>query len=249
MPSAHPDPVIRDLEIMAPAERYGRWIYSQFDGHLGQRVIECGAGIGNFTRFLLDRQQVVAIDIHDPCIEYLKARFAGAQNLTSLVMDVGAPALLELAASKPDTIVCINVLEHLEDDRAVVSRMFQILTEGGKLLLLVPAGQRLYGSMDRRLGHYRRYGRRELREKVATAGFTILKLFYMNAIASFGWFLNNRVFRLTDESPAQVMVFDRWVVPWLRPLERLVKPPFGLSLIAVAQKPIVDQPSSRRGRR
>ncbi len=239
MASAHPDPVIRDLEIMSPAVNYSRWIYSQFEGAYGRRVVECGAGIGNFTRWLLDRELVIPLDIHPPCVDYMRQRFAGAANVQPRAMDVvGSPDLLQLAEFTPDTIVCFNVLEHIEDDRAALRRMYDLLPPGGKLLLLVPAGPWLYGSMDRRLGHFRRYRRGELAGKLREAGFTIRWLRYMNSVATLPWFVNNRILGHIDEQPAQVMVFDRLFVPWLRPLERLIPPLFGLSLITVAEKSV-----------
>jgi SAM-dependent methyltransferase len=230
------NPIIRDLEIMAPARNYGRWIYRQVEPALGQRLIECGAGIGNFTELLSNRELVVALDSYAPCLEYLRKRFAQATHIIPIQMDISTPDMLGLASYEPDTIVCINVLEHVQDDTATLSNMWRILQRGGQLALLVPAFQALYGSIDRVVGHYRRYGKQELQEKLIRGGFHIKDLFYMNVVAPLGWFLNNRIWKRTEESPTQVMVFDRWIVPWLSKLERALRPPFGLSLIALAEK-------------
>ncbi len=235
--SQHADPVIRDLEIMSVAHRYQRWMYEQFRPHLGQRIVECGAGIGNMTRLLLDRELVIAVDIHGPCLDELRRRLHVPKNVLTVQLDVGSPDLVSLQRYAPDTILCINMLEHIEDDAATLREMFELLPQRGRLLILVPAFQGLYGSIDRRLEHYRRYGKPLLAHKLREAGFAVMKLFYMNSIATIGWFLNNRVLNRTDQSSSQVRIFDRWVVPWLSRVERLVRPPFGLSLIAVAQKP------------
>ena len=230
------DPIVRDLEIMSRATNYGAWIYSHFRAYPGQRIIECGAGIGNFTRFLLDRDLVVAADCYAPCLTYLASRFAAASNVVPVQMDIGSPAVLELARYRPDTVVCSNVLEHIQDDEATLTCMHTLLAGSrGRLVLLVPAFQCLYGSIDRTIGHYRRYGKRELERKLVRAGFVIKDLFFMNTVAPLGWFVNNRVLKRTQESVAQVLVFDRWIVPWLSRLERLIRPPFGLSLIAVSE--------------
>jgi len=231
-----PDPVVRDLQIMAPAVRYPRWIYTQFRGVLGRRVLECGAGIGNFTRFLTDREVVLAVDSYGPCVEQLKVRFADQPNIVPLQLDISSPDLLALESYHLDTIVCVNVLEHVADDQGTLTRLHEILQPGGYLAVLVPAFQFLYGSIDEVIGHYRRYNTRELREKLGKAQFHLLDLFYMNCVAPAAWFLNNRILNRREESSAQVLIFDRWVVPWLSRFERVIRPPFGLSAIAIARK-------------
>jgi SAM-dependent methyltransferase len=234
MPSA--DAVIRDLEIMAGAVHYRKWIYSQFSPYLGQRIIEVGAGIGNFTGLFLDRELVVVLDSYLPCIEYLKQKFIHNHNVVPVQMDISDPAITELDRYAPDTIVCINVLEHVQDDGAALSNMFKILTRGGTLALLVPALPFLYGSIDRLVGHQRRYRKRELTEKLTRAGFSVSSIYFMNSIAVPGWFLTGRILKQREESPRQVWFYDSVVVPVLRRMERFIRPPFGLSLIVIARK-------------
>ena len=229
------DPIVHDLEIMRAAKNYGRWIFNQFRSHLGLRIIECGAGIGNFTELLLDRELVVAVDAYAPCLERLRQRFASAPQVVPVLMDIASPEFTALAVHRPDTVVCINVLEHVEDDLRALAQMRTVLPPAGRLALLVPAFPCLYGTIDRKIGHYRRYTKRELVAKLRRAGFRIRALFYMNVVAPLGWWLNNRLLQRQEESPAQVLVFDRWIVPWLQPLEAAVRPPFGLSVIAIAE--------------
>ena len=230
------DPVIRDLEIMAGAVNYRKWIYSRFDKYLGQRVIEIGAGTGNFTEFFLDREIVVPLDNYEPCVAYMKRRFSGRENVIPLKMDISSPEALTLSRYRPDTVVCINVLEHVSDDAAAISNISKVLEKGGMFILLAPAFQFLYGSIDRLVGHYRRYNKRELKGKLTEAGFNIKEIFYMNSVALFGWFLNNRILKRREESLKQVLFFDRFIVPWLKNLEGIVRPPFGLSLVAVGER-------------
>lgn len=232
----HPDPIIRDLEIMSGAVNYRKWIFGLFSKYLGKRIVEIGAGIGSYTGMLLDREIVVAADNYEPCIEYLKSRFSRNNNVIPLKIDVSSQEAMELSSYSPDTIICINVLEHILDDNKALSRMFSILNDNGRLVLMVPAHKFLYGSIDRIVGHQRRYSKQELGEKITSAGFKIRDLFYMNSIAVPGWFLNNRILKRKEESPAQVLFFDRFIVPWLKTVERVIKPPFGLSLFAIAGK-------------
>ncbi len=229
------DAVLRDLELMSPARNYSRWIHEELAGFLGQRIVECGAGIGNNTRLLLDRELVVATDAHEPCVDFLATRFSEWTNVTALRAALGEPDFRSLARYEPDTIVCVNVLEHVEDDLSALQDMRDVLSGFGRVILLVPAHPVLFGSMDRRLGHFRRYTRRALLHQLARAGLSVEHSFYMNTLGTLGWFVNNRIFHISDQSPGQISVFDRLVVPWLRRAERAVRPPFGMSLVAVGR--------------
>ena len=230
------DAIIRDLEIMSRARNYTEWIFDKYENCIGKRVVEIGAGIGNFTGKFIDKELVIAVDNYKPCIDYIKNRFADNNNIVPFEESIDSPSILSLSRYSPDTIVCINVLEHVEDDIAALDNMFSILTEGGKLILLVPAFQFMYGTIDRLVGHYRRYSKRDIETKLVTAGFYVKSISYMNCIAPFGWFLNNRILKKQEESLSQIIFYDRFVVPWLRKVEQIFIPPFGLSLVVVVEK-------------
>jgi SAM-dependent methyltransferase len=226
---------VADLEVMAHAANYRRWMYGRLERFIGRRILEVGAGIGNFTSLLLDRELVVAIDTYLPCVRGLAERFADRPNLVPLHLDIADPAAETLRRYDIDTVVCLNVLEHIADDRLALTRMRRILKPGGRLVLLVPALQFLYGTIDRALGHYRRYGRHTLRHTLTEGGFHVERVGHMNALGVAGWFLNNRILRKREESLDQVLFFDRFIAPWAERVERLVPPPIGLSLIAIAR--------------
>lgn len=230
------DPIIRDLEIMEQARNYHRWIVSQFDEHLGNRILEVGAGIGTYTDLLGDRECVVSLDVYGPCVEALRSRFAGRGNVVPRHMDISRPDREFLRRYGADTVLCVNVLEHVADDRAALEAMHDALTPGGVLALLVPALPALYGTIDLLVGHQRRYRKQELRGKLEQAGFTGIRLRYMNSLAVLGWYLNNRILKRREESRSQVALYDRWVVPVLSRVERYIAPPVGLSLVAIARK-------------
>jgi len=230
------DAIIRDLEIMSRAVNYAEWIFSKFRDLLGKRVVEIGAGIGNFTGKFIDKELVIAVDNYKPCIDYIRNRFADNNNIVPFEGSIDSPLILGLSVYLPDTIVCINVLEHVENDIAALKNMFSLLTEGGKLILLVPAFQFLYGTIDHLVGHYRRYNKHEIETKLITAGFDVKSVSYMNCIAPFAWYLNNRILKKEEESLPQVILYDRFVVPWLRKIEQILIPPFGLSIVAVGEK-------------
>ncbi|HEY1266902.1 MAG TPA: class I SAM-dependent methyltransferase [Candidatus Binatia bacterium] len=215
-------------------------MFRQIAPFIGRRILEIGAGIGNFTNLMLDRDLVVAADVYPPCVEYLEKRFADKPHVLPRRLDVADPATTALGKYDLDTVVCLNVLEHVEDDIGALSHMFAVLRSGGSLVLLVPAFEFLFGTVDSSLGHHRRYTKPPLVQKMRQSGFAIEKVFYMNLIGIAGWFLNNRVFKRTEESPKQIALFDRLIAPVAERAEKLFQPPIGLSLIAVGRKTTVS---------
>jgi SAM-dependent methyltransferase len=227
---------VSDLEIMASAANYRNWMFRQIAPFVGQRILEVGCGIGNFTTLLMDRELIVATDVYSPCVDYLKTRLAGSLKVVPIELDIADPSARELARYEFDTVICLNVLEHVEDDLSALSHMHSVLRPGGRLVLLVPAFQFLYGTVDESLDHYRRYTRKNLLPRMKAAGFEIERSFYMNVIGMTGWFLNNRVLKRREENADQIELFDRYIAPVAERIEKLFPPPFGLSLIAIGQK-------------
>lgn len=227
---------VSDLEIMSNAFNYRQWIYHHISSHIGNRILEVGGGIGNFTELLLNRELVVSIDIFRPCVEYMQGRFRHLSNVIPLQLDIGQPGVRGLKHLVFDTVVCLNVLEHVEQDVEALCTMSYLLQPGGRLLLLVPAYQWLYGTVDKSLKHFRRYSRTDLIEKLEQSNLEVEFLFYMNSIGVLAWFLNNKVILRQEESRGQILFFDRFIAPWLSKLESYIPPPFGLSLVSIARK-------------
>jgi SAM-dependent methyltransferase len=228
---------VEDQERMSRAENYLAWQSSLVRGELGRRVLELGCGLGNFTGTLLDREAVVAVDIQPECIGRLKQRYAGRNKLHAFVCDVGSPDFLGLARFRLDSCVCLNVLEHIEDDAAALEAMAAVLSPGGVIVLLVPAFQALYGPIDRNLGHYRRYSRGGIRRLAGRAGLRVRKARYSNFAGFFGWWINAHLLKRRAQSERQIHLFDRYLVPVIAPVERVLPPPFGQSLFAVLERP------------
>jgi glycosyltransferase involved in cell wall biosynthesis len=225
------------LARMAKLEPYNRWLVDRFSGALGKRVLEIGAGFGNLTRHLTDRELVVASDLDPVAVEYLKGAFRDDKRVeVESYRFPLEPAVREsLRARKIDTIVCCNVLEHIEDDRATLADMLAVLEPGGRLVLLVPALQRLYGTLDEHLSHFRRYEKAELEEKLAAAGFTLESCRFVNRPGVFGWYVNGKILRRRILPRGQLQAF-KLVLPLLRREEKN-PPSFGMSLLAIARKP------------
>jgi SAM-dependent methyltransferase len=227
--------MVADLEIMAQANNYRNWMYRRIAPFIGQRILEVGAGIGNFTELLLDRELVVATDKYQLCVDYLHRRLGDNLKVVPALLDLAEPDEA-LARYGFDTVICMNVLEHIEDDLRALAYMRSVLAPGGRVILLVPAFQFLYGTVDRAIEHYRRYTRKDLLPKLRAGGFEVERAFYMNVIGMAGWFWNNRVRKIKEENAAQIGLFDRFIAPWAERVERAVPPPFGLSLIAIGRK-------------
>ena len=228
--------MIADLEIMAQANNYQNWMFRKIAPYVGQRILEVGAGIGNFTRLLLDRDLVVPTDLSALCVNKLQQRLSDGLHVQPRLLDLGNPSDDGWSGFQFDTIICLNVLEHVEDHLRALEFMHSVLEPGGRAVILVPAFQFLYGTIDAKIGHFRRYRRGKLLPVMREAGFTIEHSFYMNVIGIAGWFWNNRVRRIKEEDAEQIQVFDRYIAPWAEQLEKLIPPPLGLSLIAIGRK-------------
>ena len=228
---------IRDQQRMTKARNYFAWQGRLVTKELGRRVLEVGCGLGNFTSMLLDREAVIAVDFEPGCVELLRERYADHRNVQGLVCDLRSPEFRNLARFQPDSCVCLNVLEHVEDDRAALDAMASVLVPGGVIVLLIPAFQSLFGPIDHNLGHHRRYSRPAVAELARATGLRVRKLHYSNIIGFFGWWMNSHIFKREAQSEKQIEIFDRWVVPVISTAEGMVRPPFGQSLLAVLEKP------------
>jgi SAM-dependent methyltransferase len=220
------------LERMAAAPRYNRWMYERLRPWVGRRVLEIGAGIGNMSAFLIDRDRVVLTDTEPYYLDRLRARYRDQPHVT--IAELRLPATdARLAAERLDTVVCLNVLEHIADDRASLVAMRDLLVPRGRLILLVPSLRLLYGSLDEALGHCRRYVPRELTTKLAEAGFRVRHLEYFNLAGVPGWWFAGRVLR-RRLIPRAALAWSDALVPLFR-LERFLPWRIGQSLIAIGE--------------
>lgn len=224
-----------ELEALSGAVHYYRWILSRFRAHLGKRAVEVGAGIGTFSEFLLKESSLSRLFLIEPDQENsarLRTHFDPDPRI-----EVRQGFLEDHALSlQADSVVAVNVLEHIRDDALFLRSAHEALKEGGTLLLFVPALAWLYGSLDEAAGHFRRYEKASLKRKIEGAGFRLLRLSFFNFPGILSWLLAVKLFRIRTLSRSQVVFYDRWVVPWLSAVEGRWEPPLGQSLLAVAQK-------------
>ena len=216
-------------------KRYNKWIWERVAPYVGQRVLEVGAGSGTMTRFLYGRELIVATDKETPYIDRLRNAFRRRPGMLVDRLDLDRDDALDLASHEFDTILCINVLEHTSDDAAALRRAYQLLMPGGRIIIFVPAGKDLFGTLDRGIGHQRRYERDELISMLQAAGFEVEDTVYQNRIAKLAWRLNSKLFNRNALPAVQSKFFDR-LVPLLKALDG-DRPKSGLSLIAIGRKP------------
>lgn len=219
------------------AANYNRWIFSQIAPFVGNRILDVGCAIGNITQFYADRELVVGVDVVPEELAVARERFAD-KNFEAFHMDVSSPALLQFRDRQLDTAVCLNVLEHVEDDIDALRKMRDTLQPGSHICLLVPCNKWLYGPMDEIDHHFRRYTRRELNAKLAEANLTVVRQNYFNFLGIAAWFVTNRVFRRSLAAPAQYSLYDS-LVPLLSAVERVLPPPNGLSIVTICKTPDV----------
>lgn len=224
-----------ELDALAEAKNYYRWLTGQFAPWLGSSVIEVGAGIGTFSQQILgvpSVKRLVALEPARNTFPHLERRFADDPRVTTTRAYLEPTLKLEPA----DSLVAVNVMEHIEDHDSFVANAYASVVKGGALLLYVPATPSIFGTLDTAFGHFRRYTKRSLRACIERAGWTIEQLSYVNMPGVLAWFLAGRVLKKKAISTREAIFYDRLVVPWVFRLESIAEPPAGQSLIAIASK-------------
>jgi len=228
------DAISRGLKMVSTLYFYNRWIFDSVRDHLGPAILEVGAGVGNITQFLLNAERVVCLEPFEPYRQYMTQRFAQHLNVRVHPHPIEDCPNEDVPAGAFDSVVCLNVLEHIEDEVNALRRMREALRPGGKAVVLTPAMPCLYGRMDRALGHVRRHKVRSLRRAFHQAGLEPVRGRYMNMVGALGWWWQGRIRRKATVSQAGAGAFNR-MVPILSALERLIPVPFGQSVILVGQ--------------
>ncbi len=223
--------ILRDLER---ARRFNRWMADCLRPAVGSRVLEIGAGIGNLTLQLLPRDRYVASDVEPAHLDYLENLQTGRPYLEVMRLDATDWVAFGSLAGQFDTVVCLNVLEHVQDPATALRNFWSALESGGRLLLYVPQGSWLYSDLDRALEHRCRYDRAGVEAEVGAAGFTVERCQHFNRVSVLGWWWNGKVLRRSTLPRWQLKLFDL-AVPVLRRIDRWL-PWQGLGLMLVARR-------------
>jgi len=225
-----------DLAALAQAERLADWMYAQFAPSVGGDVCEIGPGIGTFSQRILTAgaASLHLVEPSDEACDHLRGRF-GSDDRVTVVSELlpGAASMQE--RGQFDFVLAQNVLEHIEDDGGAATEVAGTLRPGGRFGVLVPAHPRLYSALDTAYGHHRRYTRDRLGGILAGAGLKVRDLHSFNMLGIAGWWAK-KVTRSTHLDPRSLGLYEQLVRAW-RPVEERVSPRWGLSLIAIAEKP------------
>jgi 2-polyprenyl-3-methyl-5-hydroxy-6-metoxy-1,4-benzoquinol methylase len=232
-----------NLEIISENSRFNDWMYGHIRAGLKEKmgnILEVGSGLGTISeKIIRDMGPSAHITLTDVSVTYvqsLKIKYSSFKNVSVSRMDLNIKEeYSKIGYERYDSIVAINVFEHIRDDQLALHEIYKMLTKGGILIILVPCHKFLYNVIDKNIGHYRRYTKKELSEKIKETNFTTVCMQYFNMMGVVGWYLNGNVLKNGGISPIASRWFDR-MVPVLYYLDRITFNRIGLSLICHFKK-------------
>lgn len=212
---------------------------------VGKKVLDAGCGTGHLTLDLLrDNYDVTSVDYSDELVSSAKKTIGDAQyQYPANIFCCDLVSLQDHNLPIFDSIVCLDVIEHIEQDDIVLKNLHDLLKPEGVLILSVPAIGRLYGRRDETVGHFRRYDKKELIAKLEHAGFVLSAVRYWNFIGLVPVLLSEKVFHHPVNETARYSrdsLFSKIINPvlngWFLIVENNIPFPLGLTLIAVCRK-------------
>jgi SAM-dependent methyltransferase len=231
------DALTHSLRALAGLDNYNGWIYGNISPFLGNNLLEIGCGTGNITDyFVKPGRKITGMDISDEFVAIAKEKYRGNPDVSIINGDALNPSC-SLAPGSFDTVVLLNVLEHIKDDSAALGCIHNMLIPGGRAVILVPAMKFAFGPLDEELGHFKRYEKPDMDRLFKAAGLKTENLFYMNMPGALGWAVNSRILNKKFIPEGQAGFMNSFLVPLIRPIENIIHPFFGQSLIAVGIKP------------
>lgn len=226
---------IKTLEILEGADKYNKWIAESVMKYIKPPILEIGSGTGNLSSFFIKKRPIFLSDVDLHLIKHLKNKFLKKNNVFIEKIDVEKECSSKFR-SKFFSVVGVNVLEHIKNDGVALKNVREYLKPGGKLILLVPAKKNIYTKLDKNLGHFRRYEKKELIQKIEKSGYDIEKIYFFNIVGLLSWIIRDKVEKENIHLGKKQIVLFNSIVPILRVLESFIKIPVGISLIVVARK-------------
>ena len=222
-----------EFAALSVADNYRKALLSEFSEYLRGNVLEVGAGIGRITEALLEKSNIkrfVSIEPDSGFHAQLIEKFPGHSTVRGTIEDLKGDA-------DWDAVISINVLEHIKNDELELKNYHdQLQKNAGVLCLFIPARKEIYAEIDRDFGHFRRYAKQELKQKLERASFQVVRLRYYNIAGYFAWWLNFCLLKNRHFNAGSVRFFDRFIFPVVHGFESRICPPFiGQSLLAVAR--------------
>lgn len=220
------------LESMSQAVWYNQWTLGKFAKYLKGNILEIGCGIGNFTKTLTNYGQIWSIDIEENFLNQNKKLIGDKARVGFGDIEKGNYFFNN---QKFDVVVCLNVLEHIRDDDKALKNLNALLKIRGLLILLVPSDQFLSGEIDKSIGHFRRYTKSEIINKLKNQGFKIWTSRRINFLGAIGWFISGKIFKQRTVDEGKIKLFN-FIAPLVLPLENIIEPPVGTSILVIASK-------------
>jgi len=223
-----------ELEAVAGGRNYYRWIVDRFAPFFGRNVVEIGAGIGTFSEFVIGSPGVESLLSVEPAgnvFPALQSKFLGSDRVRTVRANIDQVE----PGTEADSLVAVNVLEHVEDDEAFLRAAVKIVKPDGHLLLFVPAHQFLFGSLDKAFDHYRRYSKPGLSSLLSRSGWEPIQILNVNIAGVLPWLVAGKILRNTTIGHRQMRVFDSLVIPVMRKIESIREPFIGQSLLAIGR--------------
>jgi len=233
------DPIgMNTLELIARATQFNQWMYNEIKPFLKGDLLEIGSGIGNISQYIIsDGFRITLSDYNTEYYELLGRRFTGNSNVQAVLqIDLLLSDFSDkhvLLKEKFDSIILLNVIEHIGDDSKAIENCRYLLKPGGHLIVLAPAYQWLYCRFDKELGHYRRYSLTKMKNLVK-AHLEIISARHFNCLGIFGWVLFGKFLR-KKALGGEMNSFDR-LVPLAKILDKLVFKTIGLSVIVTGKR-------------
>lgn len=224
---------LKTLEVLEGSVNYNAWIAERLKPHITSPALEVGSGTGNLSQFFTKLRSLTLTDNDKHLVDILLKKFSQNKNVSVEVFDIEKKS--SRMRNKFNTIFSVNVLEHIKDDEAALKNMHALLNTKGKVVLLVPAKKFAYTDLDKKLGHCRRYEKKELYEKMIRAGFKVENIVYFNAVGLLSWIVRDKISKADHIRPYQAKLFDK-LTPLLKTIEPASRLPIGISLIAVGLK-------------
>ena len=233
--NAHDDIGFQTLEVISRADKFNKWMYDTILPFCHGNILEIGSGIGNISRLFIENGYSITLsDTDEFYFDQLKKKFKETKIASIDLVDENFTSKYNHLFQGFDTLIFLNVLEHINNDRLAIENCKQFLKPGGSLVILVPAYSFLYSQMDKELHHYRRYTAKKLSALVSEKKFIIKKVFYFNALGIFAW-IYGKVFKLNTIPLKNMKLFSE-LVPIAKLVDKILFRKTGLSVILVAQK-------------
>ncbi|MDO8428755.1 MAG: class I SAM-dependent methyltransferase [Candidatus Diapherotrites archaeon] len=229
----------KTLEIFENTEKFTNLIYQEIKPFLQGNILEIGSGIGSYSKKIakdFPQNQILLSEIDPKYIQTLKALFKTKPNINRIKLDLNSEKDFQMLSNQFDSAFALNVLEHVEDDLSALHNVYSVLKKNGTFILLVPCHKFLFNTLDQAVGHYRRYTKKDLIEKIHKTDFKIEKIFHTNVPGIIGWYITGNILKKHSLNKKAMKLFDQ-LVPFFQILEKhIFRKKIGLSMIVILKK-------------